>query len=123
KVAAPPGWAEVRDKLLVSASRDVRAQAQSLAVVFGDTAAFELMRKTLADRSADTAERRQALASLVAAQDPKLPPVLHALLDDTALREPALVALASYDVPETPARVLSGYPSYSVAERRAALGT
>jgi putative heme-binding domain-containing protein len=123
KVVAPPGWAAVRDKLLTSASRDVRAQAQSLAVAFGDTAAFELMRKTLADRSADAAERRQALASLVAAQDPKLPPVLHALLDDTALREPALVALASYDVPETPARVLAGYAGFSVAERHAALAT
>src|SRR4051812_44404270 len=45
RVAAPQGWAAVRDKLFASASRDVRAQAQSLAVVFGDTAAFDLMRK------------------------------------------------------------------------------
>jgi putative heme-binding domain-containing protein len=122
-VAAPQGWAAVRDKLFASASRDVRAQAQSLAVVFGDTAAFDLMRKTLADRTADAGERRHALASLVAANDPKLPPVLHALLDDAALRESVLVALASYDVPETPARVLAGYAGYSIADRRAALGT
>src|SRR5213592_1374210 len=45
KIAAPREWAAVRDKLFASASRDVRAQAQSLAVVFGDVAAFDLMRK------------------------------------------------------------------------------
>jgi putative heme-binding domain-containing protein len=122
-VAAPQGWAAVRDKLFASASRDVRQQAQSLAVVFGDAAAFDLMRKTLADRRAGAGERRQALASLVAANDPKLPPVLHALLDDAAVREPVLVALASYNAPQTPARVLAGYATYSVADRRAALGT
>lgn len=123
RVAAPKGWTAVREKLLASASRDVRAQAQSLAVVFGDTVAFDLMRKTLADRSADRVERRHALQSLLAANDPKLPKVLLALLDDPALREPALLALAAYDDPETPRRVLAGYDGFSVAERRAALST
>jgi putative heme-binding domain-containing protein len=123
RVVAPKGWTAVRDKLFASASRDVRAQAQSLAVVFGDTVAFDLMRKTLADRSADVVERRHALQSLLAANDAKLPKVLLALLDDAALREPALLALAGYDEPETPRRVLAGYDAFSVAERRAALST
>jgi putative heme-binding domain-containing protein len=122
-VAAPQGWAEVREKLLSSPNRDVRAQAQSLAVVFGDTAAFEVMRSTLAGKSADEADRRHALQSLLAANDPKLPPVLLALLDEPVLREAAVQALASYDAPETPARILGGYANYSVAERRAALNT
>lgn len=123
RVAAPKAWAAVRDKLFASASRDVRAQAQSLAVVFGDTAAFDVMRRTLADRAADAVERRHALQSLLAANDPKLPKILLALLDDAAMREPALLALASYDDPETPRRVLAGYDGFSVAERRAALST
>ena len=123
RVAAPKAWTGVRGKLFGSASRDVRAQAQSLAVVFGDTVAFEAMRKTLADRSADAVERRHALQSLLAAADPKLPKVLLALLDDPAVREPALLALASYDHPETPARILAGYAVYSIPERRAALST
>ena len=95
KVTPPAKWAAVRGKLLGSGNRDVRMQAQSLAVVFGDTAAFDVMRKTLADAKAEAAERRHALESLVAAGDAKLPPVLHALLDDPALREPAVLALAS----------------------------
>ena len=123
RVAAPKAWAAARDNLLRSPNRDVRAQAQSLAVIFGDTVAFDAMRKTLADRSADAADRRHALQSLLAATDPKLPEVLLALLGDMALREPALLALAAYDHPKTPERILAGYGGYSVAERRAALGT
>lgn len=123
RVAAPEAWRSVRDRLLGSPSRDVRAQAQLLAVVFGDTVAFEAMRKTLSDRSADAAERRDALQSLLAANDSKLPDALLPLLDDAAVREPALSALAAYDHPRTPARILSGYGGYSVSERRAALGT
>ena len=123
KVAAPPAWAAVRGKLLSSTSRDVRAQAQSLAVVFGDTAAFDLMRTTLADRTADPTERAHALQSLIAAGDARLPKVLHALLDDAVLREAAVQGLASYDDPQTPKQLLARYAGFSVPERRAALNT
>ena len=123
KVAPPEKWAAVRGRLLGSGNRDVRMQAQSLAVVFGDTDAFDVMRKTLADAKAEPAERRHALESLVLAGDAKLPPVLHALLDDPALREPALLALASYDDPKTPDLVLARYRKFDLPARRAAVST
>jgi putative heme-binding domain-containing protein len=123
KVAAPTAWAAVRDRLLASASRDVRAQAQALAVVFGDAAAFDVMRKTVADASADVADRTNALQSLLAAGDAKLPEVLIGLLDDAALREAALQGLASYDDPATPGEILRRYEGFSVPERRVALNT
>src|SRR5687768_9076207 len=40
RVAPPSAWPTVRDRLLNSRDRRVRAQAQSLAVVFGDAVAF-----------------------------------------------------------------------------------
>ena len=123
KVTPPAGWANVRAKLLGSASRDVRAQAQSLAVVFGDAAGFDVMRKTVADPSADAADRTHALQSLLAAGDAKLSAVLLALLDDAALREPALQGLVWYDDPATPGQILRRYETFSIAERRAALAT
>jgi putative heme-binding domain-containing protein len=123
KVTPPQAWAAVRNKLLASPNRDVRAQAQSLAVVFGDLAAFDVMRATLADRSADAAERIHALQSLLLGGDAKLPKVLHALLDDPPLREAAVQGLASYDDPETPRHLLSRFEILSMAERRAALNT
>jgi putative heme-binding domain-containing protein len=122
-VRPPAAWAGVRDRLLGSPSAEVRRAAQSLAVSFGDAAAFDVMRKVLGDPSADAADRRHALQSLLAANDAKLPPVLFALLDDPALREAALQGLSFFDAEETPARVLDGYAGYSVTERRAALNT
>ena len=121
RVAAPPGWDAARDRLLRSARSDVRAQAQSLAVVFGDAVAFDLMRKTLADRGADASERRLALQSLAAGEDPKLLPVLLDLLDDPALREPALIGLAAYDDPQVARRVLDRYDRFDLPARRAGM--
>jgi putative heme-binding domain-containing protein len=123
RVAAPEGWPAVRDKLFASAQAPVRAQAQSLAVVFGDTAAFDLMRRTLADRGADEAERRLALHSLVAAEDPKLVPVLQELLDEPALREAALAGLAAFEDPRTPDLVLARYATFDLPAKRAAINT
>ena len=123
KVTPPAGWAAVRGKLLSSPSREVRAQAQSLAVVFGDGAAFDVMRAVVADRNADARDRAHALESLLLAGDVKLPKLLHALLDDSALREAAVQGLASYDDPETPSLLLGRYAAFSVSERRAALNT
>ena len=123
RVAAPPAWAAVRDRLLNSRDARVRAQAQSLAVVFGDAAAFDLMRRTLADRRAEAADRRLALQSLVAAEDPKLLPVLQNLLDDPALREPALQGLAAFEDPSTPDLILKRYQAFDLPARRAALNT
>src|SRR5207253_10374744 len=66
RVAAPPDWPVVRDKLLRSRQPQVRAQAQALAGVFGHAVAFDLMRRTLADRGASLSDRRLALQTLVA---------------------------------------------------------
>ena len=123
RVAAPPGWDRARDRLLRSQNPAVRAQAQSLAVVFGDAVAFDLMRRTLADRKADPAERRLALQSLVAAEDGKLLPVLHDLLDDPAMREPGLLGLAAFDDPRTPGLIIERYDRFDLPSRRAALNT
>jgi len=123
RVAAPAGWAAARDKLLRSPRADVRAQAQSLAVVFGDAVAFDLMRRTLADRAAPPVERRLALQSLVAAEDAKLVPVLQDLLDDPAMREPALIGLAAFDEPRTAELIVSKYDTFDLPARRAALNT
>jgi putative heme-binding domain-containing protein len=123
RVGAPAEWGRVRDKLLSSRDPKVRAQAQSLAVVFGDTAAFDLMRRTLADRSADVADRRLALQSLVAAEDAKLLPVLQQLLDDPALREAALQGLAAFDEPRTAELILKRYAQFDLPAKRAAIST
>lgn len=122
-VTPPAEWSAAREKLFRSPRPQVRAAAQSLAVVFGDTAAFDLLRRTLSDRNAPVDERRRALRSLVSGADAKLLPVLHALLDDPALREEALGGLGAYDDPAVADQVLRRYEQFDLPARRAALNT
>jgi putative membrane-bound dehydrogenase-like protein len=119
----PPGWAKVSSTLKNDADPGVRSQATLLGVTFGDPAALASLRTVLADGKADDARRIDALAALLKVRDPNLPPTLHALLGDPALRGPALRALASFDDPKTPSIILKRYSSYTQAERRDALNT
>ncbi|MGH7139129.1 MAG: family 16 glycoside hydrolase, partial [Pirellulales bacterium] len=56
-------------------------------------------------------------------RDPELPPILQRLLDEAAMRRPALRALAAYSDPHTPEVVLAAYPDLNSDERRDALAT
>jgi putative heme-binding domain-containing protein len=123
RVQAPAGWAAARDKLDKSASAEVREQARALSAVFGDDAAFDALRKTLADAKAAPEQRAKALQSLLGANDAKLPKVLQSLLNDPAVREQALTGLAAYDDPATPQVILNAYPTFDLPSKRAALST
>ncbi|MCA9267032.1 MAG: c-type cytochrome, partial [Planctomycetales bacterium] len=67
--------------------------------------------------------RKQALASLLEGKDAALPPVLHQLLDDAALRGEALRGLARYNAPETPREILARYKTLSEQDRSDAVTT
>ena len=123
RLQAPPAWADVRGKLVDSKNPDVRAQARSLAVVFGDEATFTEMRRTLANAKAPQPEREAALQALLSAGDPSLGKTLQALVADPALRTKALQGLVAYDDPKTPAAVLGAYASFDTESKHAALAT
>jgi putative membrane-bound dehydrogenase-like protein len=123
KVAMPRSWPEVFSKLSTSKSEAVRGQAMALAVTFGDRAAFERLRKLVADSRADVSSRQQALASLLGAKDPQLVPVLQTLVADSGLAGAAIRGLALYDDADTPAVILKAYEALPQAERRDAVAT
>jgi putative membrane-bound dehydrogenase-like protein len=123
QVEMPAAWPAVAERLKRSADPQVRSQAQALAVTFGDPSALQELRGVLADNGADPARRQEALTALVKARDPKLPPMLFALLDQPSVRAPALRALAAFDDPKTPDVILAAYPGLSQAEKRDALNT
>ncbi len=122
-VAAPESWPAVHAHLLATAAPEQAGRLQAVSAALGDRAGFPELRRMLADPSAATAERLRALATLERGRDEELVPVLYALLGDEALRGPALRALASYDDPATPERVLAAYPACGAEERRDALNT
>jgi putative membrane-bound dehydrogenase-like protein len=122
-LGTPKGWEEVANSLNASKDGEVRSLAQTLSVMFGSRAATEKMRKTLADSGAPTVDRVAALDALVRAKDAKAVPVLQGLLEDEALRGPALRGLAMFDDARTPAAVLKVYKNLPLIERRDALNT
>ena len=120
----PRGWPAVYAKLSKSDRAELRSLTRALAAVFGDERAIAEMRALLRERSADAAERGQVLQSLLVANDPQLPPVLHKLLGEPPpLRDAALQALAAYDSAETPKVILAAYETFDINSRRVALNT
>lgn len=119
----PANWGPLYRRLETSRSEQVRTLATALAITFGDASALDAMRRLAGDRGAEPELRAQALAALVKARDVRLPPLLLELLSDKTLRRPALRALAAFDEPEVPARILAAYAEFDPEERRDALNT
>ena len=122
-VAMPAGWEDVSTKLAKSVNPQVRELAQSLSLTFGSRAALDALRKLLADAKVAPGPRLKALDALLAAKDLALPVKLQGLLADSAVRGPALRALASYDDAKTPAAIFGAYDELTGPEKKDALNT
>jgi putative heme-binding domain-containing protein len=122
-VAMPQGWEAVETKLGGSSNAEIRAQTQSLSLVFGSKNALVALRKTLMDPGADIGARRTALQSLLTAHDPTLAASLQDLLNSPDMQGAALRGLAAYNDPKTPEAILAVYPTLAPAEKRDALNT
>jgi putative membrane-bound dehydrogenase-like protein len=123
QVATPKGWAALAKTLEASKLVEIRTMAFSLSVKFGDPAAIAEMREQLANLKTPVNQRKEYLASLLAAKDKDLVGVLRALFAEPALRGEAIRGLAAYDDPKTPELLLAVYPRLSAAEKRDALAT
>lgn len=123
RVKMPSGWSAVAEKLSKSPDAAVREIVQSLSTTFGDAGSLKTLRSVLADRKAPLDRRLNALETLLGAGDGGLPKILLGLLDDRALRGPAIRALAAYTEPGTPAAILKVYPALDVSEQRDAVNT
>ncbi len=122
-VAMPANWAATAEKLLASDNEEIVASTVALGLTFGDPAALQWLRDKVAAADASVDLRLDALGSLVAARDAQLPPLLFKLLDEPAMCETALTALANFDDPATPSRLLERYASLTPEQRRTALAT
>ncbi|MCB1095046.1 MAG: HEAT repeat domain-containing protein [Verrucomicrobiae bacterium] len=121
-LSMPKTWKSAFGVLEPKADADQRKILMELAIAFGDQSAFPLLREILANTSAPEAERKRALSILSKGSDTSLPPVLHALLADSAFRLDALKALSAYDHPATPSAIFAALADCSIEEKRAAMG-
>ncbi|MBS0211475.1 MAG: DUF1080 domain-containing protein [Planctomycetes bacterium] len=123
QVAMPDNWSALYQKLSASSDANVRRQATTLALTFGDTRAIGEQLRVMDDPKAKTVERLSALLALTKIRAPGLAPSLQRLVAESDLCGNAIRALALYDDPHTPSVLLDIYPRLSQPQRVDALNT
>ena len=119
----PEGWAETTKKLAGLSQPVLDDLVWQLSVTFGDKAAIDRMRTLLADDKTPLDQRKEYIATLLAAKDAGLLPLLQQFLTKRPLRAEGLRGLAAFEDPETPKRILDLYPQLTAEEKRDALNT
>jgi putative membrane-bound dehydrogenase-like protein len=122
-VAMPEGWRALYGKLARDDDPEVGRLASLVALVFGDPEAVTALRGVMMDPSSRPEARDDAIRALVEARAPGLAPQLRTLLDDPAMRRPALRALAAFDDDATPRAILDRYASLDEPARGDAINT
>lgn len=117
QVPVPESWAKLFGHLTQSKDATVREQAAMLGLLLGDAKAIETLQATLGSKQAEAGERRRALEALAERRVAGLTPALQQLLDDPALRSPAIRALGAYGDPAIPPSLLKRYPTLGEADR------
>lgn len=120
---APKGWAAVEEKLMRSQDSKERSLALRLGQLFGSAEAGKARLAQLKDPSTGLEERKDILLSF--SQEVYAPAfdTIIGFLDEPALREPALRAIAAYDDDSVPSKILSSYSSFSGLEKSIAIQT
>jgi len=121
-VPAPAGWSKLYKKLSASAPA-VQTKATELALIFGDQAAINDLKKVLLNASLPVSRRTAALGALTQNAAKGLAPTLHDLLGSPAMQRAALRGLSRYDDAQTPAMILKHYPSMSLQAKNDAITT
>jgi putative membrane-bound dehydrogenase-like protein len=122
-VPAPAGWSAVHSRLRSSKDGEVRERTLALSVLFGDPLAMAELKRVVVDDKANSGARERALQTLLDKRVEGVPALLRKLLDDAALRRPALRGLAAWDEPTTPGVILKRYAKLTVPEKADAVGT
>jgi putative heme-binding domain-containing protein len=123
-VVTPAAWNACYAALAKSSSGPVQDQSLELAVVFGDQPQIARLQDMVMKRTRATLDqRRRGLELLVAKRDPEFGKSVLSLIRDPDMRSEAIRALATYDLPEIPPRLVRGYSELSAADRQDAIQT
>jgi len=123
RVAAPHDWSTIEKQLRSAKSREVLHAVDALAVLFGDGAALGDLRILAGNGSMDAVAREQAIAALAQAKDNDAVPILINLINDRAVADTAIMALMSFDHPNTANELLSRMAGLRDGNRSLAIDT
>ena len=122
KVPAPDGWAQLSAELMAGDNAQLQSLARELGQIFGDEEAALKALALLGNKQAKPDDRRAALKSLLAQQNPGVKGALENLLREPELRIDAIRAFGK--LPGQGAdQLLKHYPGFSTTERRAVVET
>ena len=122
EVEAPASWSSLRLKLSRSKNDEIIKLVSQLSQIFGDRSISEDALKLLLNKSASIADRREALAGLIAMRFQELPPKLEFLLD-TEFQVDAIRAYSFFDYPQAPSVLLSAYSKFNTEAKRVTVDT
>ena len=114
-VEEPKAWPKITKLLRESPLAEVRELSHLLSLKFGSQIALVDLRDLLVNKSVSSVKRIRALNSLLEAKDVQLPVLLIDLIDDLALQQQAIIALAAFDKPEISKAIystLNGQPHF-----------
>ena len=123
RAAAPAGWEQLAPKLHKHPDPLVRLAAWELDAVFGRPEATKHLLALAGNPAAPSTRRHRALEVLLQVKAPGLVEHLLRWLDDPVLRPRAIAALAGYEHPEVPRRLLALYDQLPPDQRRQVLAT
>ena len=122
-IAAPVAWPVLARKLSQSPNDDVRRFTGQLNQIFGDQDAIEQALTIVADTLAPTADRHFALASLLTQQHADLLPLLSDLIDEKAMRVPAIRAYGAFESKTAPNILLANWANFEPESQQAIFET
>ncbi|MFS8616408.1 MAG: DUF6807 family protein [Solitalea sp.] len=112
----PAGW-DAAYAILSNGDETQKRLAVDIAQYFGDREAVRQFLTVMKDGTAATEERKKAIEALAAQQRAELVSELPPLLDDPALRQSAIRAIAAYEEDSLGQLLLARYPEFTAGEK------
>lgn len=123
EIATPRLWRSTFQLLREKASPEVIRTAEAVGVLLGDQQLTEDLLKRIIDPTMNVIDRNNAIALLLPQKSRELYRNLRVALDDPAVRQGAIRALAAYADQGTPEALLSRYSQFSPDEKADAVQT
>jgi putative membrane-bound dehydrogenase-like protein len=119
----PVAWDSFQTRVGKSTDSKLAGCVRDLSVLFGDGRALDQVRRVALDDSADLADRRAAVQTLIDAKAPDLRQICERLLAVRFLNSDAVRGLAGFDDPAIGDKLAKSYSKFHSLERPAVLDT
>jgi len=122
-IEAPGEWPRLFAALSKNSDSRIRELSALLGLNFKDAQAAAYLKDVVHASEVELPSRQRALIALTENQIPGMVPELLKLLDDPAMKSPAIQALGRFEDPTIAPRLLQLYPNLKVTEKSDAVAT